>query len=44
MNWEEYAKELEIIIEAIDMPEYRRTLVNGAIEIAREKCKIKNAE
>lgn len=36
MDWKKYAKELEAIIEAIDMKEHKRILVNGLIKAAKE--------
>lgn len=39
MDWENYAKELEIIIDAIEMPEHTRILVNGLKRAAKAKCK-----
>lgn len=38
MDWEKYAKELEIIIDAIDLPVGTRSLVDGLIKIAKRKC------
>lgn len=38
MDWEKYAKELEIIIDTIPMSVGRRSLVDGLIEIAKRKC------
>ena len=39
MNYKRYAKELEIIIDAIDLPEHTRILVDGLVRTAKEKCK-----
>lgn len=39
MNWEKYSKELEAIIEAINLPEHTRILVNGLMKAAKEQCK-----
>lgn len=38
MDWEKYAKELEKIIDAIDMHEHQRILVNGLMKAAKEQC------
>lgn len=43
MDWEKYAKELENIIESIDLPEGTRNLVDGLVEIAKTKCETRNA-
>ena len=42
MDWEKYAKELEKIIAAINLPEHTRILVDGLIKEARKKCETKN--
>lgn len=42
MDWEKYSHELEIIIDAIDLKDHQRILVNGLIKAARQKCEISN--
>lgn len=37
MNWQKYSLALERIIEGIEMPDYRRTLVNELMAEARKK-------
>lgn len=42
MDWEKYAKELEAIIDAINLPEHTRILVNGLMKAAKQQCEKDN--
>lgn len=37
MDWEKYAKELEAIIDAINLPEHTRILVDALVKQAKER-------
>lgn len=39
MDYKKYSEELEKIIDAIDMHEHQRILVNGLMKAAKEQCK-----
>lgn len=39
MHYKKYSEELEKIIDAIDMHEHQRILVNALMEEAKEQCK-----
>lgn len=39
MDYKKYSEELEKIIDAIDMHEHQRILVNGLMKVAKEQCK-----
>jgi hypothetical protein len=43
MDWEQYAKELEEIIDAITMPDHRRITVDAFVKQARKKAEGKPA-
>jgi len=38
MDYKKYSERLEEIIEAIEMPESTRILVNGLIEVTKKHC------
>ena len=38
MDYKKYSEELELIIDAIPMSEDRRSLVDGLVKIAKNKC------
>jgi hypothetical protein len=40
MDWEKYAKELEKILDAIDLPESTRILVEALIEEKKQECQL----
>lgn len=40
MNWEQYAKSLEDIIERIDMADQTRILVNALVERAKKESRL----
>lgn len=40
MNWEQYAKSLEDIIERIDMADHTRILVNALVERAKRESRL----
>lgn len=40
MNWEQYAKSLEDIIERIDMADQTRILVNALVERAKQESRL----
>lgn len=42
MDYKKYSEELELIIDAIDMHEHQRILVNGLMKAAKQKCEISN--
>lgn len=44
MDWRKYANELETIIDAIDMNEHQRILVNGLMKAAKQNCEISDNE
>lgn len=44
MDWEKYAKELEIIIDAIELKDYQRTLVNALVREAKQKSVLNNGK
>ena len=44
MDWKKYANELETIIDAIDMNEHQRILVNGLMKVAKQNCEISDNE
>jgi len=39
MDYKRYSEELEKIINAINLPEGTRSLVDGLVKIAKEQCK-----
>ena len=40
MDWEKYAKELEKILEALNLPESTRILVEALIEEKKQECRL----
>ena len=40
MDWEKYAKELEKILEALNLPESTRILVNALVEEKKQECQL----
>lgn len=38
MDYKKYSEELEKIIDAIDIHEHQRILVNGLMKAAKEQC------
>ena len=38
MDYKKYSEKLEKIIDAIDMEEHQRILVNGLVEDAKQQC------
>ena len=39
MNYKRYSQELELIIDAMPLPEHTRILVDGLVKTAKNKCK-----
>jgi len=44
MNYKKYSEELELIINAISVPEHTRILVDALVREARKKCDTKTSE
>lgn len=43
MDYKKYSEELETIIDAIDLPEHTRILVDGLMKAAKQQCEKDNS-